>query len=70
MERNISKFLPLPPWIYKFSLSNNVQSYTKLNLDLHELLDDFISNKSSKQKYITEIKNALKYSEDSIFRLI
>ena len=55
---------------YKFSLSNNVQSYTKLNLDLHELLDDFISNKSSKLKYITEIKNALKYSENSIFRLI
>lgn len=53
-----------------FFSSDKIQEYTQLNLDLHEILNEFISLKSSKLIYITEIKNALKYSKDSIFRLI
>lgn len=54
----------------KFFSSNTVQAYTQLNLDFHELLKDFVPENSSKLKYITEIKNALKYSTNSIFKAI
>lgn len=54
----------------KFFSSNTVQAYTQLNLDFHELLKDFVPENSSKLKYITEIKNALKYSTNSIFKTI
>lgn len=54
----------------KFFSSSSVQAYTQLNLDFHQLLKDFVANDSSKLKYITEIKNALKYSSNSIFKAI
>lgn len=54
----------------KFFSSSSIQAYTQLNLDFHVLLKDFITGNSSKLKYITEIKNALKYSSNSIFKAI
>lgn len=64
-ESSINDFL-----FSKFFSSSSVQSYTQLNLDFHELLKDFVPVNSSKLKYITEIKNALKYSTNSIFKAI
>ena len=54
----------------EYLFANASSNYTIFNQKLEPYLSGFIKKEASNTKYITLVKNSLKYSKKSIFKIV